>query len=203
TSKSREANYKDFQNSLFSCFLSQHEPTKISQALDDESWVEAMQDELLQFKIQKVWTLVDLPSGKKAIGTKWVYRNKKDERGILVRNKARLVAQGYKQVEGIDYDEVFAHVARVEAIRLFLAFASLMNFPVYQMDVKSDFLYDTIEEEVYVCQPPGFVDPEFLEKVYKVEKALYGLYQAPKAWYKTLSTYLLDNGFHRGQIDKT
>ncbi|GJV85308.1 putative ribonuclease H-like domain-containing protein [Tanacetum coccineum] len=162
-----------------------------------------MQEELLQFKIQKVWTLVDLPRGKKAIGTKWVYRNKKDERGIVVRNKARLVAQGYKQEEGIDYDEVFALVARVEAIRLFLAFASFMNFPVYQMDVKSAFLYGTIEEEVYVCQPPGFVDPEFPEKVYKVEKALYGLHQAPRAWYETLSTYLLDNGFHRGQIDKT
>ncbi|GJX60934.1 putative ribonuclease H-like domain-containing protein [Tanacetum coccineum] len=148
-------------------------------------------------------TLVDLPSGKKAIGTKWVYRNKKDERGIVVRNKARLVAQGYKQEEGIDYDEVFAPVARVEAIRLFLAFASFMNFPVYQMDVKSAFLYGTIEEEVYVCQPPGFVNLEFSEKVYKVEKALYGLHQAPRAWYKTLSSYLLDNGFHRGQIDKT
>ncbi|GJR31405.1 putative ribonuclease H-like domain-containing protein [Tanacetum coccineum] len=121
----------------------------------------------------------------------------------VIRNKARLVAQGYKQEEGIDYDEVFAPVARVEAIRLFLAFASFMNFPVYQMDVKSAFLYGTIEEEVYVCQPLGFVDPEFPEKVYKVEKALYGLHQAPRAWYETLSTYLLDNGFHRGQIDKT
>ncbi|GKB39121.1 putative ribonuclease H-like domain-containing protein [Tanacetum coccineum] len=153
------------------------ESTKIAQALDDESWVEAMQEELLQFKIQKVWTLVDLPYGKKAIGTKWVYRNKKDERGIIVRNKARLVAQGYKQEEGIDYDEVFAPVARIEAIRLFLAYASFMNFLVYQKDVKSAFLYGTIEVEVYVSQPP--------------------------AWYETLSTYLLDNGFDRGQIDKT
>ncbi|GKE08359.1 putative ribonuclease H-like domain-containing protein [Tanacetum coccineum] len=118
-----------------------------------------MQEELLQFKIQKVWTLVDLSSGKKAIGTKWVYRNKKDERGIVVRNKSRLVAQG---------------------LMLKVLFS--------------------IEEEVYVCQPPGFVDPEFLEKVYKVEKALYGLHQAPRSWYETLSTYLLDNGFHRGQI---
>ncbi|GJV05328.1 ribonuclease H-like domain-containing protein [Tanacetum coccineum] len=108
-----KTNHKDFQNCLFACFLSQHEPTKISQALDDESWVEAMQEELLQFKIQKVWTLVDLLSGKKAIGTKWVYRNKKDERGIVVRNKSILVAQGYKQEEGIDYDEIFAPVARV------------------------------------------------------------------------------------------
>ncbi|GKC97801.1 putative ribonuclease H-like domain-containing protein, partial [Tanacetum coccineum] len=145
--KQRRTNHKDYQNCLFACFLSQQEPKKIAEALDDESWVEAMQEELLQFKIQKVWTLVDLPYGKKAIGTKWVYRNKKDERGIVVRNKARLVAQGHKQEEGIDYDEVFAPVARVEEIRLFLAFASFMNFLLYQMDVKSAFLYGTIEEE--------------------------------------------------------
>ncbi|GJW20920.1 putative ribonuclease H-like domain-containing protein [Tanacetum coccineum] len=135
-----------------------------------------MQDELLQFKLQKVWTLVDLPNGKRPIGTKWVFRNKKDERGIVIKNKARLVAQGYTQEEGIDYDE---------------------------MDVKSAFLYGKIEEEVYVCQPLGFEDPDFLDRVYKVEKALYGLHQAPKAWYETLSTYLLDNRFQRGKIDKT
>ncbi|GJX93362.1 putative ribonuclease H-like domain-containing protein [Tanacetum coccineum] len=152
---------------------------------------------------KKVWTLVDLPYGKRAIGTKWVYRNKKDNRGIVVRNKARLVAQGYTQEEGIDYDEFFALVARIEAIRLFLAYASFMNFIVYQMDVKSAFLYGTIEEEVYVCQPPGFEDPEFPNKVYKVEKALYGLHQALRAWYETLSTYLLENRFRIGTIDKT
>ncbi|GJV36182.1 putative ribonuclease H-like domain-containing protein [Tanacetum coccineum] len=147
-------NHKDHQNCLLACFLSQEEPKTISQALKDESWVEAMQEELLQFKLQKVWILVDLPSGKKAIGTKWVFRNKRDERSIVVKNKARLVAQGFRQEEGIDYDEVFAPVARIEAIRLFLAFASFMGFPVYQMDVKSAFLYGTIEEEVYVHQPP-------------------------------------------------
>ncbi|GJX10771.1 putative ribonuclease H-like domain-containing protein [Tanacetum coccineum] len=179
------------------------EPIKIAQALDDESRVEAMQEKMLQFKIQKVWTLVNLPYDKKAIGTKWVYRNKKDKRGIVVRNKARLVAQGYKQEECIDYDEIFAPVARIKAIRLFLAYASFMNFLVYQMNVKSAFLYGTIEEEVYVSQPLGFVDPEFPKKVYKVEKALYGLHQAPRAWYETLYTYLLDNGFHRGKINKT
>ncbi|GKB30763.1 putative ribonuclease H-like domain-containing protein [Tanacetum coccineum] len=181
----------------------QEEPKKVIQALKDPSWIEAMQEELLQFKLQQVWTLVDLPHGKRAIGTKWVYRNKKDERGIVIRNKARLVAQGYTQEEGIDYDEVFAPVARIEAIRLFLAYASFKDFVVYQMDVKSAFLYGKIEEEVYVCQPPGFEDPEFPDRVYKVEKALYGLHQAPRAWYETLSTYLLDNGFQRGQIDKT
>ncbi|GJW24909.1 putative ribonuclease H-like domain-containing protein [Tanacetum coccineum] len=175
--KQRRTNHKDFQNCLFACFLSQVEPKKVIQALTDPSWIEAMHDELLQ--------------------------NKKDERGIVVRNKARLVAQGYTQEEGIDYDEVFAPVARIEAIRLFLAYASFMNFVVYQMDVKSAFLYGKIEEEVYVCQPPGFEDPEFPDRVYKVEKALYGLHQAPRAWYETLSTYLLENGFQRGTIDKT
>ncbi|GKA58922.1 putative ribonuclease H-like domain-containing protein [Tanacetum coccineum] len=147
--KQRRNNHKDFQHCLFACFLSQNEPKKISEALEDESWVDAMQEELLQFKIQKVWILVDLPYGKKAIGTKWVYRNKKDERGVVVRNKARLVAQGHRQEEGIDYDEVFAPVARIEAIRIFLAFASYMGFIVYQMDVKSAFLYGKIDEEVY------------------------------------------------------
>ncbi|GKC99787.1 putative ribonuclease H-like domain-containing protein [Tanacetum coccineum] len=124
----------------------------------------------------KVWRLVDLPKGKHAIGTKWVYRNKKDERGIVVRNKARLVAQGYTQEEGIYYDE---------------------------MDVKSAFLNGTIEEEVYVCQPHSFEDPQFPDNVYKVGKALYGLHQAPRAWYETLFTYLLENRFRRGTIDKT
>ncbi|GJV73794.1 putative ribonuclease H-like domain-containing protein [Tanacetum coccineum] len=169
-------NHKDFQNCLFTCFLSQEEPKKVIHALKDPSWKEAMQDELLQFKIQKVWTLVDLPNGKRTIGIKWVYRNKKDERRIVIKNKTRLVAQGYTQEEGIDYDE---------------------------MDVKSAFLYGKIEEEVYVCQPPGFEDPYFPDRVYKVEKELYGLHQAFRAWNETLSTYLLDNGFQRRKIDKT
>ncbi|GJZ31453.1 putative ribonuclease H-like domain-containing protein [Tanacetum coccineum] len=121
----------------------------------------------------------------------------------MIRNKARLVAQGYTQEEGIDYDEVFAPVARIEAIRLFLAYASFKDFVVYQIDVKSAFLYWKIEEEVYVCQPPGFEDPYFPYRVYKVEKSLYGLHQDPRSWYKTLSTNLLDNGFQRGKIDKT
>ncbi|GKC61436.1 putative ribonuclease H-like domain-containing protein [Tanacetum coccineum] len=154
-----------------------------------------MQEELLQFKLQKVWILVDLPKGHGAIGTKWIYRNKKDERGIVIRNKARLVAQGHTQEEGIDYDEVFAPIARIEAIRLFLAYASFVGFMVYQMDVKSAFLYGQIEEEVYVCQPPGFEDPCYPDKVSKVVKALYGLHQALRAWYETLANYLLGNGF--------
>nr|GEU76310.1 putative ribonuclease H-like domain-containing protein [Tanacetum cinerariifolium] len=152
--------------------------------------------------MQKVWVLVDLPNRKRAIGTKWVFRNKKDEKGIVVRNKACLVAQGHTQEEGIDYKEVFAPVARIEAIR-FLAYASFIGFMVYQMDVKSTFLYGTIEEEVYVCQPSGFKDPDYPDKVYKVVKALYGLHQALRAWYETLANYLLENGFQRGKIDQT
>nr|GEW37377.1 putative ribonuclease H-like domain-containing protein [Tanacetum cinerariifolium] len=120
---------------------------------------------------------VDLPKHKRAIGSKWVFKNKKDKRGIVIRNKARLVTQGHTQEEGIDYDEVFAPVARIEAIRLFLPHASFMGFMVYQMDVKSAFLYGTIEEKVYVCQPLGFKDPYFPDKVYKVVKALYELHQ--------------------------
>nr|GFA41259.1 hypothetical protein [Tanacetum cinerariifolium] len=129
-------------------------------------------DEAIRVEDDNVWTLVDCQKGVRPIGTKWVLKNKKDERGIVVRNKARLVAQGYTQEEGIDYDEVFAPVARIEDIRLFLAYASFMGFTVYQMDVKSAFLYGTIDEEVYVMQPPGFQDPTFPAKVYKVEKAM-------------------------------
>ncbi|KAI3757856.1 hypothetical protein L6452_05399 [Arctium lappa] len=179
------------------------EPKKAHDAMKESSWIEATQEELLQFKLQDVWDLVDLPKGHRAIGTKWIFRNKRDERGIVIRNKARLVAQGYTQEEGIDYEEVFAPVARIEAIRLFLAYASYMNFKVYQMDVKSAFLYGSIEEEVYVCQPPGFENPSYPDRVYKLKKALYGLHQAPRAWYDTLSSYLLENGFERGVIDKT
>nr|GFA31063.1 hypothetical protein [Tanacetum cinerariifolium] len=156
--------------------VEQEEPKKIFDALKDPSWVEAMQEELLQLKIQNVWVLVDCPKGVRPIGTKWVLKNKKDESGIVIRNKARLVAQG-----------VFAPVARIKAIRLFLAYASFMGFIVYQMDVKSAFLYGTIDEEVCVMKPPGFQDPEFPKRVYKVEKAMYGLHQAPRAWYGTLS----------------
>nr|GEW15008.1 hypothetical protein [Tanacetum cinerariifolium] len=155
------------------------------------------------FQIQKVWILVDLHFRKKAIGTKWVYRNKKDEREVVVRNKARLVAQRHRQEEGIDYNEVFAHVAKIDAIRIFLAFASYMGFIVYQMDVKSAFMYETIDEVVCVTQPLGFVDPKFPNKVCKVVKALYGLHQAPRAWYATLSTFLEKSRYRIGAIDKT
>ncbi|GKC04611.1 retrovirus-related pol polyprotein from transposon TNT 1-94 [Tanacetum coccineum] len=186
---------------LFADFLSEIEPKKVSEALKHQGWVDAMQEELNQFYRNKVWTLVPLPYGKIAIGSKWVFRNKKDEHGITTKNKARLVAQGYSQVEGIDYDESFAPVARMEAIRIFFAFATYMNFKVYQMDVKSAFLNGKLKEEVYVKQPPGFESSEFPDYVCKLDKALYGLKQAPRAWYETLSTFLIQNKFTKGRID--
>jgi hypothetical protein len=162
-----------------------------------------MQEELNQFERNKVWKLVPRPSNKTVIGTKWVFRNKLDENGTVTRNKARLVAQGYRQEEGIDYDETFAPVARLESIRLFLAYAAFKDFKVFQMDVKSAFLNGKLSEEVYVAQPPGFPDPKNPDYVYRLEKALYGLKQAPRAWYDTLSTFLLSKGFECGKIDNT
>ncbi|KAJ9542956.1 hypothetical protein OSB04_029462 [Centaurea solstitialis] len=200
--QSKAVGFQNPNSGMFSYFLSQTEPKKVLDAMKDPSWIEAMQEELLQFVLQHVWDLADLLRGHR-IGTKWIFRNKKDERGIVIKNKARLVAQGYIQEEGIDYDDVFAAVARIEAIRLFLAFVSYKQFKVFQMDVKTAFLYGKIEEEVYVCQPPGFEDPKFPDKVYKLRKALYGLHQAPRAWYDTLSTYLLENQFESCVIDKT
>ncbi|GJT85063.1 putative ribonuclease H-like domain-containing protein [Tanacetum coccineum] len=199
----QRTNHTDQLHCLSACFLSQLEPTSIAKALEDPDWVDAMQEEMQQFINQQVWKLVPLPAGKHAIGTKWILKNKRDARGIVVRNKARLVAQGHRQEEGIDYDEVFAPVARIEAIRLFLAFASYMGFLVYQLDVKSAFLYGEIEEEVYVTQPKGFEDPYFPKHVYRVVKALYGLHQAPRAWYARLSAFLLQHNYRRGTIDKT
>ncbi|GKA38433.1 putative ribonuclease H-like domain-containing protein [Tanacetum coccineum] len=199
----KEKTHKYLQTFLFAFFLSHERTQKVIHALKGTNLDRGYTERASTIHVTRSLDISGLPNRKRAIGSKWVFRNKKDERGIVIRNKARLVAQGYTQEEGIDYDEVFAPVARIEAIRLFLAYASFKDFVVYQMDVKSAFLYGKIEEEVYVCQPPGFEDPDFPDRVYKVEKALYGLHQAPRAWYETLSTYLLDNGFQRGKIDKT
>jgi len=190
---------------LFSnlAFVSQVEPKSFKDAECDEFWILAMQEELNQFERNNVWELVPRPSNASIIGTKWVFRNKMDEHGNIIRNKARLVAQGYCQEEGIDYEETFAPVARLEAIRMLLAFASYKNFILYQMDVKSAFLNGYIFEEVYVEQPPGFENFELPSHVYKLKKALYGLKQAPRAWYDRLSNFLLKNDFKIGKIDTT
>nr|GEV61105.1 putative ribonuclease H-like domain-containing protein [Tanacetum cinerariifolium] len=198
-----KTNHADHLHCLFACFLSQLEHSSVAKALANPDWVAAMQEEMQQFYNQQVWKLVPLPVGKIVIETKWILKNKTDAKGIVVKNKARLVVQGHRQEEGIDYDEIFAPVARIEAIRLFLAFASYMGFMVYQMDVKSAFLYGEIEEEVYVTQPKGFEDPHNPKHVYRVVKALYGLHQAPRAWYARLSTFLIKHHYRRGTIDKT
>ncbi|GJU67041.1 retrovirus-related pol polyprotein from transposon TNT 1-94 [Tanacetum coccineum] len=189
--------------SNFFCFLSTIEPKNINEALKDESWVMAMQEELNQFISNDVWELVPNPMNMTIIGTKWVYRNKLDENGIVTRNKARLVAQGYNQQEGIDYDETYAPVARLESIRILLAYACALDFKLFQMDVKSAFLNGFINEEVYVAQPPGFIDFAKPNHVYRLKKALYGLKQAPKAWYDRLKAFLIKHDYTMGMVDNT
>jgi hypothetical protein len=166
------------------------EPLRVEEALGDANWVMAMQEEFNNFTRNDVWSLVECPK-QNVIGTKWVFRNKQDENGVVTKNKARLVAKGYTQVEGLDFGETYAPVARLEAIRILLAFATHHNFKLHQMDVKSAFLNGPISEEVYVEQPPGFEDPQFPNHVYKLHKALYGLKQAPRAWYECLKEFLL------------
>ncbi|GKF76215.1 retrovirus-related pol polyprotein from transposon TNT 1-94, partial [Tanacetum coccineum] len=181
-SRIRDSEAASAHECLYVNFHSEIEPKKLIEALEEEGWIIAMQEELNQFERNKVWTLVPVPYGKTIIGTKWIFRNKMDENGVVIKNKARLVAQGFRQEEGIDYDETFAPVARLEAIRIFLAYAAYMGFMVYQMDVKSAFLNGKISEEVYVQQPPGFESSEFPNHVCKLDKALYGLKQALGAW---------------------
>ena len=181
--------------------LSSIEPKNVSEASQDESWMKAMEEELTQIEKNETWELVPRPANKNVIGTKWVFRNKLNEDGKVVRNKARLVCKGYAQVEGIDFEETFAPVARLEAIRMFLAFAVYKDFTVYQMDVKSAFLNGKIKEEVYIEQPDGFQLGENPNLVCKLKKALYGLKQAPRAWYSRLDTYLQQQGFRKGMVD--
>ncbi|KAK1617346.1 hypothetical protein QYE76_022863, partial [Lolium multiflorum] len=186
-------------------FVSSFEPLKVHEALVDPDWVIAMQEELECFTRNEVWSLVERPKDHRinVIGTKWVFKNKQDEDGIVIRNKARLVAQGFAQIEGMDFEDTFAPVARLEAIRLLLAFASFHNFKLYQMDVKSAFLNGPLKETAYVAQPPGFEDPCRPNHVYLLHKALYGLKQAPRAWYEFLRDFLLHDGFCMGTVDST
>ena len=187
----------------YSCYLSQVEPTRVEEALQDESWVEVMHDELLQFQRNDVWTLVPRLEGEHIIGIKWIFHNKTDEEGNVIRNQACLVAQGYSQMEGVDYDETFASVARMESIRILLALACHLKFKIYQMDVKIAFLNGFFKEDVYVAQSKGFIDPHFPDHVLYLKKALYGLKQALRAWYDWLTQYLVSHGFIRGKTDQT
>jgi hypothetical protein len=156
-------------------FLSSIESKKIDEALKDVDWVNAMHEELNNFKRNQVWELIERPKDHNVIGTKWVFHNKQDQNGIVARNKAKLVAQGYTQVEGLDFDETYAPVARLEVIRILLAYACAHNIKLYQMDVKSAFLNGYINEEVYVEQPPGFEDYKKPNYVYKLKKGIVWL----------------------------
>ncbi|GKF15702.1 retrovirus-related pol polyprotein from transposon TNT 1-94 [Tanacetum coccineum] len=162
-----------------------------------------MQEDLNEFEFLKVWELVPRPNKVMVITLKWIYKVKLDELGGILNNKARLVAGGYRQEEGIDFEESFAPIARLEAIRIFLAFAAHMNMVVYKMDVKTAFLNGHLWEDVYVSHPDGFVDPDNPNHVYKLKKALYGLKQAPRAWYDMLSSFLISQDFSKGSMDPT
>ncbi|GJS69255.1 retrovirus-related pol polyprotein from transposon TNT 1-94 [Tanacetum coccineum] len=175
----------------YDAFLTSVEPKNYKDALTQACWIEAMQEELNEFERLEVWELVPRPDKVMVITLKWIYKVKLDELGGILKNKARLVAHGYRQEEGIDFEESFALVARLDAIRIFLAFAAHMNMIVYQMDVKTTFLNGILREEVYVSQPDGFVDQDNSNHVYKLKKALYGLKQAPRAWYYLLLKFLL------------
>jgi hypothetical protein len=177
------------------------EPNNFNEASEDVNWLKSMNEELNQIENNDTWELVPRPTNKNVRRSKWVYKNKINEQGNIVRNKARLFSKGYAQIEGLDFDETFALVARLEAIRMFLAYACHKQFKVYQMDVKSDFLNGDIKEEVYMEQPEGFQLLDNYEFVCKMKQALYGLKQAPCAWYYRLDKYLQDKGFKRGTID--
>ncbi|GKA86810.1 retrovirus-related pol polyprotein from transposon TNT 1-94, partial [Tanacetum coccineum] len=179
----------------YDAFLTSVEPKNYKDALTQACWIEA--------KRLEVWELVPPPDKAFVITLKWIYKVKLDELGGILKNKARLVAHGYRQEEGIDFEESFAPVAILESIQIFLAFAAYMNMVVYQMDVKTAFLNGNLREEVYVSQPDGFVDPDKPNYVYKLKKALYGLKQAPRAWYDMLSSFLISNDFSKGLVDPT
>ncbi|GJU66352.1 retrovirus-related pol polyprotein from transposon TNT 1-94 [Tanacetum coccineum] len=188
---------------FYNSVLSKVEPKNFKSAVTEDCWFQAMQDEIHEFDRLDVWELVPPPDCAMIIALKWIYKVKLDEYGDVLKNKARLVAKGYRQEEGLDFEESFAPVARLEAIRIFLANAASKNMTVYQMDVKTAFLNGELKEEVYVSQPEGFVDPDRPHHVYRLKKALYGLKQAPRAWYDTLSKFLLAQGFSKGVVDPT
>ncbi|GJR48280.1 putative ribonuclease H-like domain-containing protein [Tanacetum coccineum] len=193
-------------DALWCCFhteLSKVKPKNFKMAVTEDSWFEAMQNEIHEFDRLKVWVLVPKPKGVMIIALKWIYKVKLDEYGDVLKNKARLVAKGYRQEEGIDFEESFAPVARIEAIRIFIANAATKNMIIYQMDVKTAFLNGDLQEEVFVSQPEGFEDPDNPTHVYRLKKALYGLKQAPRAWYDTLSKFLMANNFFKGAVDPT
>lgn len=194
------ARYADFE--LYAAKIQSKEPKTFKEAMeseDAEDWKRAMEEELMAIKNNETWELVDLPKGRKAIGCKWVFKNKEDENGNIVRRKTRLVAQGFSQKYGVDYDEVFAPVVRGATFRLLLSIAGVRNYQVKHYDVKTAFLNGRLEEEIFMKQPPGFKTGE---QVYRLKKSLYGLKQAARVWNQTLNDSLISNGFTQNKTDK-
>ncbi|GJS51803.1 retrovirus-related pol polyprotein from transposon TNT 1-94 [Tanacetum coccineum] len=187
----------------FDAFLTSFEPKNIKQAITEPSWIYAMQEEIHEFERLQVCELVSCPDKVMLIKLKWIYKAKTDEFGGVLKNKARLVAHVFRKEEGINFEESFAPVSRIEAIRIFVANAANKNMTIFQMDVKTAFLNGELKEEVYVSQPKGFVDQDNPSHVYKLKKALYGLKQAPRAWYDMMSSFLLSQHFSKGAVDPT
>nr|GEX50680.1 retrovirus-related Pol polyprotein from transposon TNT 1-94 [Tanacetum cinerariifolium] len=192
-----------FANSSTSAAESSPSQNNVKEAMTNPTWIDSMQEELLQFKRHDVWVLVPAPDNISPLTLKWLFKNKHDEEQTIIRNKSRLVVRGYRQEEGIDFKESFALVTRTEAIKIFLAYAAYKSFIAFQMDVKTVFLHGLLKEDVYVCQPKGFIDADHPSHVFKLKKALYGLKQAPRAWYDEPSTFLLQNHFFNETIDPT
>nr|GEZ72647.1 retrovirus-related Pol polyprotein from transposon TNT 1-94 [Tanacetum cinerariifolium] len=188
---------------IYALTVSTMEPKNVKEAMTDPAWIDSMQEEILQFKRLDVWVLVPALDNISPLTLKWLFKNKHDEEQTVIRNKSRLVVRGYRQEEGIDFEESFAPVARMEAIRIFLSYAAHKLFTVFQIDVKTAFLHGSLKKDVYVCQPEGFIDADHSSHVYKLKKALYVLKQAPRAWYDELLTFLLQNHFFKGTIDLT
>nr|GEW57917.1 hypothetical protein [Tanacetum cinerariifolium] len=188
---------------IYALTVSIMEPKSVKEALTDPAWIGSMQEELHHFIRLDVWELVPSPDGIKPLTLKWLFKNKDDEENTVIRNKTRLVVRGYQQEEGIDFEESFAPVAQIEAIRIFSAYVTHKGFTMYQIDVKTAFLCGSLKEDMYVCQPEGFIDVDHPSHVFKLKKALYGLKQASRAWYDELSMFLLQNRFSKGIIDLT
>ncbi|GJW03760.1 retrovirus-related pol polyprotein from transposon TNT 1-94 [Tanacetum coccineum] len=186
---------------FFNAFLTSVEPKNFKQAMTKLSWIDAMQEEIHEFKRLQVWEFVPCLDKVLLIKLKWIYKVKTDEFGGVLKNKARLVAQGFRQEDGIDFEESFIPVARIEAICIFIGNVAHKNMMIYQMDVKMACLNGELKEEVYIFQPEGFVDQDNPSHVYKLKKALYGLKQAPRAWYDMLSSFLISQHFSKGAVE--
>ncbi|GKB20023.1 retrovirus-related pol polyprotein from transposon TNT 1-94 [Tanacetum coccineum] len=193
----------DAEVCMYALTVSAIEPKNIKEAMLDHSWIESMQDEFNQFKQLDVCKLLKISIGRDIIAVKWIWKNKTDVENTVIWNRSHLVTNGYGQEEGIDFEESFAPVARLEAVKIFVEYAAHKNFPIYQMDVKTAFLNGPLKMEVFVRQRDGFVDPYFPNHVYRLKKALYGLKQAPRAWHDKLSSFLIEHHFTKGIVNST